>query len=127
MQTYLKVKIKSLATEAGIIRLEERRAKRQCSWARTHQHESLGASEALFRGLRMHRVKEVRNEARASLVAYGFLRGKRYAQIEPPGSKRLNMDAVKRLVAKYGGKPAVEGVDDWAGAKASEVGSGRQA
>jgi hypothetical protein len=35
-----------------------------------------------FRGLREHRVTVVRDEARASHIAYGFLRGKKYHEIE---------------------------------------------
>jgi hypothetical protein len=61
----LKVKIKSLAAEARIIRLEEKRSNGRLRWE-----------------LWQHRVEVVRKEARLSQLAYGFLRGKQYEQIE---------------------------------------------
>jgi hypothetical protein len=61
----LKVKIKSLAAEARIIRREEKQSTGRLRWE-----------------LWQHRVEVVRREARLSQIAYGFLRGKRYDQIE---------------------------------------------
>jgi hypothetical protein len=66
---YLRVKIKSLAEEARIIRHEEHRA--------SAYHRGL-----LCAKLRDHRVKEVRPEARAALLAYAFLRGRPYTTVE---------------------------------------------
>lgn len=56
---FLKVKIKSLAAEAVIIRLEEKRARGQ-----------------LRNELHQHRVHDVRSEQRAALLAYAFIRGR---------------------------------------------------
>lgn len=100
---YLKVKIKSLAMEAKIIRFEENR--------------SLDAS--LRAGLSSHRRTEVRREARATLIAYGYLRGKTYRCIEPPttrdGAERaLALSKAKSMVARYGAPEAKEGFDPWA-------------
>ncbi len=86
-QVYLKMKIMSLTAEAKIIRREERR------W--------YGGS-TLRAGLHGHRVWDVRTEARVALLAYGYLRGKTYAQLEvnprfPPSWAR-----VRDLVVKYG-------------------------
>lgn len=64
---YLKIKIKSLAEEARIIRHEEKK------WA--------GPSETRM-GLHHHRTHHVRMETRAALLAYAFIRGRRYSQVE---------------------------------------------
>lgn len=86
---FLKVKIKSLAEEARIIRLEEHRAKGD-----------------LREQLYLHRVINVRQEARATQWAYAIIRGKSRAQIEPKHetgycSFRPQKRAAEML-AKYG-------------------------
>lgn len=83
-KVYLKVKVKSLAEEARIIRKEEKRNKE------------------FQRGLKDHRTGIVREEARHTLLAYGFLRGRSYHQIEHKDSKAPNWDKVKKMVEKYG-------------------------
>lgn len=90
-RVYLKVKIKSLAAEARIIRAEERK---------------LPGPHATRTGLHLHRVNEVRREARAALLAYGFLRGRWYEQIEGPGTDRdaVPWQRVLQLANKYGGQ-----------------------
>lgn len=91
----LKVKIKSLAAEARIIRLEERRA--------------LGRRKPdgeLYFQLRTHRIQGVRREARLSLLAYGFIRGRPYAACEKAANDNPpDMVRVKQLVEKFGGVP----------------------
>ena len=64
------MKVKSLAAEARIIRHEEKR-----------QRGSLRGS------LHAHRTEDVRQEQRASLLAYAMIRGRPYAQAEQ--TKRL--------------------------------------
>ncbi len=91
--TYLKIKIMSLAAEARIIRREEQR------W--------YGASD-LRRGLRNHRVYEVRTEARAALLAYGYLRGRTYAALETKPAINPSWERVVSLVKKYGSEPKVD-------------------
>ena len=110
MKTHLKIKIKSLAAEARIIKAEERK------WRYPHP---------MRESLRRHRRKEVRAEARHSLIAYGFLRGRRYAQVEQPneawaghkrGSGPPNWNRVRDLVAKYGGmdkRDAAQKLAEW--------------
>jgi hypothetical protein len=97
--TYLKIKIKSLAAEAKIIRLEEGR------WPGT---------STVRHGLHEHRIHEVRSEARAALLAYGYLRGRRYAQLEAPigndapnrrQTNAIDWIKVAKLVAKFGPNP----------------------
>lgn len=96
MNTYLKVKIKSLAEEARIIRREEWQIKsrpvgyRESGWL------------AKLNGLHHHRTQVVRREARATQLAYGFLRGRRYSQIEAAASTEPSWDRVAAMVRKYG-------------------------
>jgi len=84
-RAYLKVKIKSLAEEARIIRKEERQSKGE-------KRE----------GLYLHRVGTVRRAARHTLLAYGFLRGREYRQIEAKCETTPMWPEVFKMVAKYG-------------------------
>lgn len=84
---HLKVKIKSLAAEARIIRQEERRSRGR-----------------LRDSLALHRKGVVREEARYSQLAYGFIRGRRYEQLEtsPKGVDiRRLMDLIERFGPVY--------------------------
>lgn len=85
----LKVKIKSLAAEASIIRTEERRARARM------QYDLLDA-------LHQHRVTVVRAEARATLMAYGLLRGKVPEAIEPNAKRAIDRKRVDDMVKRYG-------------------------
>lgn len=99
----LRVKLKSLAEEARIIRREE---------SRTHG--------ALREELSWHRRGVVRNEARATHLAYGFIRGLTRDQMEPKREpliplttpdlwERQRMEKVNAMVKKYGPKtPALK-------------------
>lgn len=104
----LKVKIKSLAAEARIIRLEESRSTpggvQQCE-------------------LHQHRVRDVRHEQRCSLLAYAFLRGRTLAQCEKKSKTQPDWQRVLKIVEKFG---SVDGRDrmntmaafmDWKNAK----------
>lgn len=101
--TKLRIKIKSLAAESRIIKDEERKLTRahkpfidgktgrtirvgRIPEARARQvaAEKIENMEAEYQSLRRHRTIDVRNEARAAQIAYGFLRGKPYARIETP-------------------------------------------
>jgi len=82
---FLKVKIKSLAEEARIIRKEEKRE----------------ANKYHKRELRDHRIGTVRDEARAAQLAYAFLRGKPYYTLEAKVHSEPNWKRVKDLVVKY--------------------------
>ncbi len=83
----LKVKIKSLAEEARIIRLEERRSKAG-GWQQCELH--------------LHRVLDVRKEQRVSLLAYAFIRGVPLAATEPKSSTPPDWSRVAKLVEKFG-------------------------
>lgn len=83
----LKVKVKSLAEEARIIRKEERRTvgplRDELSW---------------------HRRTAVRSAARQSHMAYGIIKGRPIGRVEREGSARNEAfwKAVKVMVQKYG-------------------------
>lgn len=51
--------------------------------------------------LYLHRIKIVRPEARASLLAYAYLRGKPLTTIERPGSKPINRDRTVRIIKRF--------------------------
>lgn len=83
---FLKVKLKTLTEEARIIRKEEFRA------YDTNLRNELVA----------HRRGPVRSEARATHVAYGFLRGRDYAQVEGRAYSAPNWSKVESMVKRYG-------------------------
>jgi hypothetical protein len=84
-QIYLKVKIKSLAEEARIIRREERRVLSSFEYVKKIEGEKgLKTRIEFYEKLREHRKHPVGTESRAALIAYGFIRGKKYKQIERP-------------------------------------------
>jgi hypothetical protein len=83
----LKVKIKSLAAEAKIIRLEERRSRP-------------GGDQQIE--LHVHRVRDVRNEQRCSLLAYAFIRGVALARCEARSESPPDWMRVSKLVEKFG-------------------------
>lgn len=96
-RTYLKVKIKSLAEEARIIRRETKLAK----------------STSIKNGLAEHRKGVVREEARLTHLAYGFLRGREYRQMEAITHTTPNWDRVRKMVSKYGTHFAAYGYENW--------------
>lgn len=127
MSIKLKIKIKSLAAESRIIRHEERKLTRSHAlpheqtiliidpklrprgkverlgmipWARTHQVSAaeIEVMESQYNSLRHHRVVEVRNEARAAQLAYGYLRGKPYAKVEDPEGRRPPLSTIANAV-----------------------------
>jgi len=81
----LRVKIKSLAEEARIIRREEQR-----TWGELRNE------------LHNHRVGVVRREARHAHLAYGLIRGRGISQIEPGAKRPPDWKRVQALCQKYG-------------------------
>ena len=129
---YLKVKIKSLATEATIIRKEEHSAKAQYRYLKDKQGLEKQYDEAVstFWGLRSHRTIDVRNEARAAQLAYAFVRGKPFKFVEANTEvgywsshhkvaiihedMKWLLDRVSRLATKYGGKEfSKQDIETW--------------
>jgi hypothetical protein len=84
----LKVKVKSLAAEARIIRQEENKC---------------GPKMDVVRGsLWNHRTHDVRREQRSSLIAYAFLRRKPYELAERNVKREPDWKRVAEIVAKFG-------------------------
>lgn len=137
MKIHLKIKIKSLAAEARFIRLEEqkilgrrrrlaptedqpamlkqpkKRVGGELPWLRSHQSpvEEIEAAESKFHSLRMHRINEVRKEARASQLAYAFLRGRSYAVTEHADSIKPDIAKISAMIGRFGDrKPPEEAV-----------------
>lgn len=117
MREFLKVKIKSLAAEATFIRKEENKAKASFRYLKNKQGEEARYQRALdaWDGLRRHRIFDVRDEARASLLAYAFIRGKSFSYVEastkiltPYGTLNPDLNSllgkVARMATKYGDK-----------------------
>jgi|TARA_R110000744_G_scaffold351934_6_gene457824 hypothetical protein len=86
---YLRVKLKSLAIEAAIIRREEQVANKSNSYDTQNQ-------------LRIHRVGKVRRASRETLLAYQYLRGVPYAACEKPKSKPVDIKAIEKMCKDYG-------------------------
>jgi hypothetical protein len=89
---YLRVKIKSLMAEASIIRAETFKAKKR-------------RKIDLLNALTQHRKGIVRQSARRTFLAYGFLRGRAYSAVEPGHwgmDTNVQWADVAKMVAKYG-------------------------
>lgn len=96
-RTYLKVKIKSLAEEARIIRKETKRARKV----------------SIKNGLALHRKGIVRHEARHTCLAYGFLRGLEYRQMEQKALVAPDWAKVRRMVERYGSHTYWTETESW--------------
>lgn len=109
MNPALKIKAVSLAAEITLIRREERKWLKSRRWLAKATGNTLPAdaniqkarAEANFWGLRTHRLA-LRPEARVAHIAYGFVRGRTYAEIERTGSSIPDWSKVIRLVKTYG-------------------------
>lgn len=86
----LRIKVKTIAAEASIIRHEERRALSAARWQRRFDEAiklnspstEQASRYARHTSLHLHRVVDIRVEARATLLAYGLLCGRAYKEIE---------------------------------------------
>jgi hypothetical protein len=81
----LRVKLKSLAAEAKIIRREEQR---------THG--------VLRNELHTHRQQLIRRASREAHLAYGFIRGRTLVQMETTSRTKPNWDAIRKMLKAYG-------------------------
>lgn len=107
MSVELKVKEKSLAEEARIIRREELKAKKSARYHREHQDEENAARYEKTRlSLYEHRIDIVRHECRATNLARAYIKGTPYRVVE----RSTHADAleqgrlikrVHKLVNKY--------------------------
>lgn len=95
---FLKIKLKNLAEEARIIRKEEKRTTKA---KRDGEKVVFRKNARLLYELWEHRTKLLRHEARHTLLAYGFLRGKDRQAIEQT-KKAIDWTKVEAMVKKYG-------------------------
>lgn len=119
---YLKIKVVSLAAESKLIRDEEKKLKWKLWAARGRANFRRDQANLMSQpyvgplpeqlmpdeGLYLHRVKDVRRESRSANIAYGFVRGRRYDQIERFSWTQPDWNRVKRLATKYTDKPIEE-------------------
>lgn len=125
MKTYLKVKAKSLAAEARIIRLEEKRTFKRITYEirqRDPVTGELGPAEVrtkyvrknhpLRLALRTHRVCDVRWEARATNLARGFLKNHPLGVIETIIHSRTDQLAALVRAQEIAEKYATEKKED---------------
>jgi hypothetical protein len=95
MNIELKIKIKSLAAEARIIRDEELKLKRHRKWG---SEDLLGK----YVSLHSHRTVAVRKSCRSTHLAYGFLRGRSYKRIEATCYTKPDWAAIEKMILRYG-------------------------
>lgn len=102
----LKIKLKNLREEVALIRSHEERLKIHMMCWREESPASVHARE-MINQMRAHRRRDIREEARATLLAYGYIRGLAYAQIEQNPRHEYYMtvqarvDRVAKMVQKY--------------------------
>lgn len=101
MKSYLQVKLVNLADEARYIRQKERKWKEKAAAARRREKDPRYAEANLF-GLKHHRKTVVRIAARNTNIAYGFLRGRAYHEIEQLAYVQPNWEEIERMVKEYG-------------------------
>ncbi len=114
----LKYKAIALAAEAKAFKQHERHAAdRHAKWQaraalgrlKAQQRGELGQGQdpktvtsVEQQGVYLHRLNRVRPEARNALLAYGFLKGKSYQEIENFSWTQPNWDRVLKLAIRYG-------------------------
>lgn len=98
----LKIKLKSLAAEARIIKTQERKM-RGPKWGPSYQRSLL----------RQHRLDVIRPECRATHLAYGYLRGHPIDRIEPCAKSEPDWGRVVSMIKKYGTIQQVKDFDSW--------------
>lgn len=112
----LRVKVKSLAEEARIIRREEQRSLGRTyhtgdidANGRAKQWHTGGYGGPIYKELHAHRTGELRNEARHAHLALGFIKGRALLSMEQPSTwgqqgyaSPPDWDHVRRLIRKYG-------------------------
>ena len=107
---FMKVKVKSLAEEARIIRREEKKALAGSHWERWDKEAFVrrpcargteGSYSPLYQHLHEHRGGTLRGCARLNLLAYGFLRGKPYSQMEVYCERLPDWKKVKKFARAF--------------------------
>lgn len=102
---YLKIKIKTLVEESRIIRSHERKAKArmQKMKAKGLPEEKVRSAKETLLALKYHRRGVVRSAARSNHLAYGFLRGIPYAEMEAKCRFGPDWSEVEKIAARFAG------------------------
>lgn len=112
-KTELKIKIESLGLESRRIRQEEVRLRNRAR--ATTKPTEVPELHAVRTKLYLHRMFHVKHECRHSLLAYGFLRRRRYRQLERTvrEGNEPNPNHVVQLVKRFGkvGDPELVSVE----------------
>jgi hypothetical protein len=114
-KAFLKIKIKSLAAEAVIIRKEENKYRNYSKSKFNIVGDSLqevmaeGNEKAsnrnkardIWLSLKSHRKFDVRNESRSALLAYGYIKSTPYAKMESKCYNPPDLKRIAQLVLKF--------------------------
>lgn len=106
MAYQLKCKALALGAEAREFKKQERHClDRAKKWEARAKIGRAKAERAAQYGIREHRLMAVRTEARRNNLAYGFLLGRKYEQIERFSWTQPNWDKVLASAITYSGEP----------------------
>lgn len=108
---HLKVKIKSLAEEARIIRKEERKLKGQISRTSSEYPEDIKEKRDQVINLVHHRKGVVGHEARHTHLAYAIFRGTPYHKLELKCREKPIFRKIKEMAHRFGASE--EDVTNW--------------
>jgi len=104
---HLKIKIKTLGAESRFIRQGEiqhrnqaRKARAKGRWTIARRHET----EHWW--LYTHRLHTVQPAARTNHLAYGFLRGRSYSEMEAKARIEPDWKAIEKVVRRFDGNMA---------------------
>jgi hypothetical protein len=109
--TFLRIKIKHLALEPELLKLEMRRVRARAHYKALSTAMQAGQNTAPYEDpwlaieLRNHRLMEIRPEARCAQIAYGFLRGRTYRQVEAKSKRTPDWKRIAEIALKYGDYP----------------------
>ena len=102
MYDYIKTKCMSLGAEAKLIRQYERaRFRKANKFLKLEKDRSAAYNLRVANGLRQHRIFVVQPEARMANIAAGFLRGRKYYQIEKSAYTSPNWKRIETLVLTF--------------------------
>ncbi len=138
---FLRIKLKSLASESRIIRYDELKLRRKiCTMGVLYKSfatlyptypELIENLKSTQQQIGVHRRLDVRRESRASYLAYGYIRGIPYAKIERSSYTAPDLNRVVDLIYRFGNenkklqkKEIHEQVKDWVSVPALTHNSG---
>lgn len=113
-----RVKMKSLAEESRIIRRETSKAKvkRDKANKRAKLEPAIAYGEAIL-SLHNHRVTILREEQRATYLAFAYLLGRPYAVVEKaknkPTALAVRICDICRSLSRHALRPSVEQIRQW--------------